>query len=106
MLQTGLISGVIGLTLLAWQDWAAFLTPLTLPAIIYVIFCVCISQACYSALLNTTRFKHFTDLFLMEVPLCMIFESLILGIQLPLAAYAVVGISLGVILFIRWKAVE
>lgn len=105
LFHSGLISGALGLILLPWQPMSVLLSPVALAIVLYVICCVCITQLCYAALLKTVRFKHFTDLFLIEVPLAVLFGHLLLGVALPPAMYVIIAAAIAAILFIRWKTI-
>jgi len=103
LFQMGLLLGLTGIIMLFFQPISQLLHELTIPSIFYVLVCVCIPHACYSALLKTTRFKHFTDYFLLEVPLAMLLEAAILSIVLPLSLYAVIFITLVTLLVFQWR---
>jgi GTP diphosphokinase / guanosine-3',5'-bis(diphosphate) 3'-diphosphatase len=104
LLHIGLLSGVAGVLLIPWQHSSALWNASTLPVVGYLLLCVCLTHTCYSALLNTTRFKQFTDLLLLEVPLAAILESLLLGIILPWPAYATIVIVLGLLLALKYAS--
>ncbi len=97
VLYSGLFSGFLGLVMLFWQTSSIFSHPLLPLMILYIIFCVCITQLCYSALLHTSRFKHITDLFLLEVPLSIFFEITLLGVVHSGIAYIAIFIALSII---------
>lgn len=97
LFSMGLYLGVAGLLLVTLQSLSDFQTPLVLPAILYILVCVCLPHACYSALLKRTRFTHFTHLFLTEVPLAVFFEFAILGVLLPPLLYIVIAVILALL---------
>jgi hypothetical protein len=103
LFQMGLLLGFIGMVLAFFQPLDALLHDTSIYTILYVLFCVCIPHVCYSALIKTTRFKHFTDYFLLEVPLAMFLESMILGLVLPVSLYAVIAITIGTLLVFQWR---
>jgi hypothetical protein len=49
------------------------------------------------------RFKHMTDLFLLEVPLAILFEGMILHLTLPLAQYLMIALVLVILIYSRWS---
>jgi hypothetical protein len=104
LLHIGLLSGVLGLAMIRLQPLSQIWNSLTLPVIVYVVFCICLSHTCYSALLKTARFKHFTDLLLLEVPLTIALEVMILGIVLSPLVYGVIGCILLLLLYLRIRA--
>ena len=91
LFQIGLILGGMGLLLIPFQPISILLSPLTLPTIAYVLLCVCLPYACYTAVLKQIQFRNVTHLFLLEVPLAMIFEMIILGKKLPAVTYIVIA---------------
>ncbi len=98
----GIYKGIIGLLLLLFfHDWHLFISPLTLPAIIYIFFCVGLPPIFHTALLQTMQFKHFTDLLLLEVPLGIFFEMILLGIRLPLFVYLLIAFIIAGLLLLR-----
>jgi drug/metabolite transporter (DMT)-like permease len=103
LFQMGLILGILGIILIPFQSFQTLWNAQTLPAIGYVLACVCIPHACYSALLKTTHFKSFNDLLIIEIPLAIVFEIAFLGIVLPPLAYATIGLILGLLLLTRWE---
>ena len=106
LFSSGLVSGIIGLALLPFVSFASLLSPLALLATIYVLLCVCISQVCYSALLKTTRFKHFTDLFLAEVPIAILGEIALLGLVESYWVYGLFALAIGTLVALRWKVID
>ena len=105
LLSMGLLLGIVGLLLLPSQGAAIMHSGLLLQTIAYVLICVCVPHTCYSALLKITRFKNITNIFLLEVPLAIIFEILILGTFLPLGTYMVIAIILGFVLIAKNRSV-
>jgi drug/metabolite transporter (DMT)-like permease len=106
LFSVGLYLGIAGLLLVPLQQLSAFQTPLVLPAILYVLVCVCFPHACYSALLKRTRFTHVTHLFLAEVPLAVLFEIAILGVILPPLLYGAIAIILLLLFFQSWRGLS
>jgi drug/metabolite transporter (DMT)-like permease len=102
LLGMGLIVGTLGLALLPWQWIELRHHPLLVYAVIYTLVCVCLPHTCYSALLRSTHFKHVTNIFLLEVPLAILFEMLILQKFLPLSSYGVTALLLITLLGLSW----
>lgn len=96
LFQIGLILGVIGLFFVPWliQHQERWL-PLFPTIALYVLFCVFVPHTCFHAILQRVRFTHVTSFSLVEVPLAIIFEILLLGLFLPQATYWVIGMLLG-----------
>ncbi len=108
LFQMGLILGIIGLTFSPWlmvhMDMWAHLLPTILW---YVLVCVFIPHTCFHIILQRIRFTHVTSLSLIEVPLAMLLEMLLLGLFLPPFAYAVIGLSLaGFVLLLQRKLIK
>jgi drug/metabolite transporter (DMT)-like permease len=101
-LNLGLILGVAGLLLLPLQASTDILNVHTLPAVLYILTCVCVPHMLYSFLLRRVSFTNFTDMFLLEVPFAIGFEVLLIGF-LPLPLYIVMGLTLGILLLRRLK---
>ena len=92
LFQIGVVLGLIGLFMIPFHSKEALLSPLTVTAILYVALCVWIPYTCYSAVLKKIRFKHITNIFLLEVPLTIVFEMLFLHIFLPTIDYILLAI--------------
>lgn len=105
MFYMGIFLGLIGLLLLPFQHLKDILNPLTLPAIFYILLCVCLPHTSYAALLKRTRFKHFTDLLLLETPIAIALETSLLAIHLPIATYFVIAAALVTLFVIRWNRI-
>ena len=105
LFQIGIILGILGVAMIPFLPVSALFSPLTIPAIIYSLVCVCIPYTCYSAVLKKIRFKHITNLFLLEVPIAAFLEIMLLRKQLPYAGYFVLGGVL-LILAILGKIIE
>lgn len=103
LLHMGGLLGATGITLAAFQPLATLWNGMTPGIVAYVLLCVCLPHAAYSALLNRTKFKHFTDMLLLEVPIAIFFEILILGIVQTPYTYALMGLTLMGLLFWRWR---
>lgn len=103
MFEIGLMSGVIGLLLIPLQPMSSLINAVSIYALLYVLFCVCIAGACYSALLKTAKFKHVTDFFLLEIPIALVGEYALLGIHLSLLSYLVITMTIGMLIGLRWK---
>ncbi|MBP9774012.1 MAG: HD domain-containing protein [Candidatus Peribacteraceae bacterium] len=99
--QIGIFLGLAAIILIPFQALSGLLNHLTLPAIFFVILCVAIPHACHSALLKTARFKYFTDALLLEIPIAILLESLLLGIILPISAYIIMGLLLATLIYLR-----
>lgn len=102
----GTISFVFGFMLLPWQPMKYLLDSRALLAAIYVVICVGISHNAYSALLKTARFKYFSDILLVEIPLAMVLEYFLLGIRLPMLAYSAITLILAVLFVLRLRTVQ
>ena len=92
--QLGIFLALGGLVLLMFQPISNLLSSLTLPAIGYILLCVCIPHLCYTILLQTTRFKNFTLILLLEVPIAIISEYVFLGTLLHPLAYAAILVAI------------
>lgn len=103
LLHMGGLLGISGIVMALFQPWDTLWNDMTLGVIGYVLFCVCLPHAAYSALLNRTRFKYFTDLLLLEVPIAIALETLLLGLVLTPYAYALTATTLLALLFWRWR---
>jgi len=108
LLEMGFLLGLFGLAILPLQDISLLANREIINIVIYAIFCVCIPYTCYAALLKTTRFKHFTNLSLFEIPLAFGFEFLLLGLGFRPWEYLLITIIIGVLLFkalrpLYWK---
>jgi GTP pyrophosphokinase len=102
-LYMGVFMGAVGLALLSIHGGITWSDPKILQAVAYVVSCVCIPHLCYSLLLKKMRFKHMTDLFLLEVPLAILFEGMILHLTLPLAQYLMIALVLVILIYSRWS---
>ena len=105
LFQMGLLLGLAGIILAFFLRTPSLFNELTAPAITYVLLCVCIPHTLYSALLKTKRFELFTDIFLLEVPLAMLLEVMILGTLLPPILYGVMGFTLLTLFLLRWERI-
>lgn len=106
LFQSGLLLGVVGLLLLPFQNITDLWNDLTFPAIFYVLLCVFLPHAFFNAILKRMQFRYITDFFLLEVPIAMLFEILLLNILLPLPMYVLMfGIVLAILL-LRWRSLQ
>jgi GTP pyrophosphokinase len=103
----GLIVGLLGLLLLPSQlAISSVWEPRLLPIILYVAFCVFVPHTCFQIVLQRVRFTRVTSMSLLEVPLAMVFEILLLGIWLPWFLYLLIGcILLSFVLLLRRERV-
>jgi len=93
------ISALIGLALSPlliqqlslWTDQVGSLA-------LYVLFCVFIPHTCFHIILQRTKFKYFTSISLLEVPLAMAMQFLILGLSLPRVTNMIIIAILGIFL--------
>ncbi len=106
LLVIGIFSGIIGLILVPFVPLTALLNRYTLPIVVYVLVCICISQTLYSALLKSSKFKHFTDFLLLEVPVAVVLEIGLLHINMHPIVYAGIGLTLLTLLRLRWHAAK
>lgn len=104
LLHMGILSAIAGLALMLFQPPAVLLNAHTFWIVLYVLVCICFSHTAYSALLKTAHFKHFTDLLLLEVPLAVLLEVTLLDHRMPLLAYAVLGVILVALVFLRSRS--
>ncbi len=94
LFQVGCIFGIVGLVLLPLLSFSLLTPPLLLNIFLYTFFCVFVPHTCFHAVLQRARFSRITDLSLMEVPLAIVFEIILLGIVLPFSEYAVIAFVL------------
>jgi len=106
LFQSSLILGLIGLLLLPFQRASSLLHSLTLPAILYVLVCVFVPHACFNAILKRMQFKFITDFFLLEVPIAILLETILLSITLPASLYLLMAGIIGAILLLRWRSLQ
>lgn len=92
LFQMGLILGILGVLSLPWLGGQGSAWIGLMPSICaYVVLCVFIPHTFFHAILQRVRFTHVTSFSLVEVPLAILFEFLLLGLVLPVAAYWAIG---------------
>lgn len=91
LFQLGCIFGVVGALLTLTIDTTVLTAPLLGQIFLYTLFCVFVPHTCFHAVLQRTHFPRITNLSLLEVPLAIAFEALLLSITLPISEYLVMG---------------
>jgi GTP pyrophosphokinase len=103
LLNIGLFLGIAGCAILPLQEvnllWGIF----TLPVALYILICVFLPHVFHAILLRKTKFKHFTDAYLLEVPIAFAAEILLLNLTQSPLMYALIVTILGCLLLYRWK---
>ncbi len=95
LLHVGLILGCIGLLFVPWLMMHRDAWLPSLPYIVaYTALCVFVPHTCFHAILQRVRFTHVTSFSLVEVPLAIILETLLLSLVLPLHAYWMIGLCI------------
>jgi RelA/SpoT family (p)ppGpp synthetase len=104
-LKLGILLGLAGIMLMFIPGGRVILptTQLVLFAALYILLCVCIPHALYPYVLQRLRFRSITDLFLIEVPIAVGAEWLLLGIKLSSMQYLIIVTILTTLLLFRWK---
>ena len=95
----GLFLGVAGIILAITHPVVIIMNAYTPMILFYVLLCVWAPYTLYSAVLKKAAFSHITDLFLLEVPLAIVLEVVILGTMLnPTFHGILIGIALVLLL--------
>lgn len=103
VLQTGIVLGIAGLLMLPFETHDIIASSWTVLSIVYVALCVALPHILYTILLRKIRFKHFSDFLIMEIPIAMALETLLIGIVLPYALYAAIALVIAALIFLRRK---
>ncbi|MBU1123305.1 hypothetical protein KJ652_01835, partial [Patescibacteria group bacterium] len=106
LFNIGIILGLFGLLMIPFQNWEWLNVHTLLLIITYTLFCVFIPHACFNAILKQMKFKYITDLFLLELPLVILFEILILEIILPVKLYTAIAVIIAIIVSLRYKTLN
>jgi hypothetical protein len=100
-LWMGIWLGLLGLILFVTTDMSSLTLTHTFYAALYTVLFVCVPYTSYSALLKSVKFRYFTDVLLLEVPIAFVSEWLIFGdIEQPIIYWLIFG-TLAAIVLIR-----
>ena len=106
IMNIGTMAGIVGLVMAPFQSWNGYSYWMIILILAYLFFCVFVPYVCFNAVLKNTQFKYVTDMFLLEIPIAILFESSILGIFLPPELYALTALIIALILFAHLKTGE
>ena len=104
LLNIGVLLGIFGVILAMFQPLNHIWNSSTLPIALYVLICVFIPHTCFNAILKKLQFKYITDMFLVEIPIAIVAEVLLLSIVLSPTLYLIITGILAAILLVRWKS--